>query len=347
MPISDGSSLESLANDAAKDQAAVDTDAVQDEQVVTEDQDTADPADGGATDDGGTDDGDGGGGEGTNQTAIMQWLSRESGVDLSKYRNDAEGLRGIAHLLRKVGERDEDAAWAKQIKPYKDQIEAWISAGQKQPGKQVDAGGDPEPEYNEAWETLVAQNAASPDIVQKYNQHVLWERRQLRKLSKNPEAILEDLLEKKLSERLKGIESQTAEITESLTQQQMNAAMAAWTQQHANDLYVNGDPKAGMTPTGKRASEIYNSDPFLQQLPELLTTHPTLAMTELAMRLARAEAPKPNKTKKIPKQALRTPAVATGDVDARSPDEVAADMILKDGASLAAAMAEWNRLNGT
>jgi len=337
MPIEDGGSLQEMAeieqSESGSDEQTLLPENETNDEVVNEtddtgDDETEDPGDGGDE----PEDGD----SPLAKRGLMQWFESNYGLDLSKYSDDASGLHGIANAMKLVGQRDEDAQWAAQLKPYKEQIEALVSGKKEESTEPV----SDEPEFNEAWELLIQKGNASPDIVEKYNKHVTWERNKLRELINDPEKALGSLLEKKLGGRVSEIEQKASQITSTLEQQKQAAAMDSWVGQHAADIYVDGDTRGELTVLGKRAAEIYN-DQFLQALPQMLSSNSELAMSELALRLAKAETPKPNKTRKVPAAAVRKPNLASGGGD-KTPVDSAVDKI-DAGASLADVLLELSK----
>lgn len=337
MPLEDGNSLEEMAKIAESESSLGGDDTAGGDDVTnTDDTDVTDvtnDSDGDDTDDDAGDDSSDDSSPLTKR-GLMQWFEQQYGLDMSKYASDADGLHGIANAMRLIGQRDEDAQWASKLKPYKDQIEALVS------GKKDTTPVDDEPEYNEGWELLIQKGSASPDIVEKYNKHVAWERDKLRQLIKSPESVLGDLLEKKLGGRVNDIEERAKQINDALAQRDRDAAINSWVGQHASDIYVDGAVGGDLTPLGKRAAAIYN-DQFIQGLAGQLSENPQLALSELALRLAKAEAPKPNKTKAPGKGAVRKPNIAAG-----GGDKTAADTAIEKidaGASLADVLYELSQ----
>lgn len=266
---------------------------------------------------------------------LMQWFEQTYGLDMSKYASDADALHGMANAMKLLGQRNEDAAWAAKIKPHKDKIEALLSGDDPTPAPSPRPGDD-EPEYDESWETLIQSGNASKEVIEKYNRHVAWERKKLRELLKHPETLVDTLLEQRLEERLKPIEQTTKQQAEAAAVREKQEKMQAWIAQHKNDLYVNGDPTGDLTPLGKKAAELYQSDPFIRQMADQIQDD--VALSEMALRLARGSVPKPNKTRKVPKPAMRTPNIAT--TPAEKGDVESAVEKIQGGSGLADVLAE-------
>lgn len=255
--------------------------------------------------------------EPANRAVIDYYLSQgESWA--AKYPDDTALLQAIPHLARKIGERDEDASWAKKFTPeQRAKIENLLT--QQQPAAPPTSD-DPEPPYQEGWEDIIRAGNPPKDIVDKLNTHRAWLGRQILKQVRNPSAAVEKIVEKIVADRLKTIEERTGELTQSIAERERQARVQSFVQQHTGDLY---NERGEFTPLGKEADRLLRTDPNLVALAEVNE----IAAYNNAVIMARAKVPAPKGTKPVPAAAIREPAISTGEAQTKTPEEIAMEKI--------------------
>jgi hypothetical protein len=262
------------------------------------------------------------GNSGADDRALMDYFEKNYGLDMSKYGTSKDLLHGMANAMQLVGQRNEDAQWAAKYKPYQEQLDN-ILAGKKE--EEPAKPGSDEPEWSDAWEVLAEKNQLPPDLAAKYNAHVKWERNKLKQIVNDPESVFGKMLDERLGNRVSEIEAQSKQMQETLRAKEQQAEIDAWNSRHAADLYIKG-LGSELSPLGKKAAELYQ-DNFVQKFVENYQQNPQLAMSELAVRLARADMPKPNGTLKTPQSAVRKPNLASGGKEPKSATEEAIEQI--------------------
>jgi hypothetical protein len=245
--------------------------------------------------------------------AVIDYYLSQGEQWAGRYADDTALLQAIPHLARKIGERDDDAAWAKRFTPeQRSRIEALLvqqPAAPAQPTQQ-----DPEPPYQEGWEDLVRSANPPRDIVEKLNTHRAWLTRQILRQARNPQETVEKVVQKLLDERLKGIEEKTGQLTQSVAERERASRIQAWQAQHAGELYTE---KGEFTAIGREADKLLKTDPDLMALAEVNE----IAAYNNAVKIAKATVPAPKGTKPVPKAAIREPAIASGEMQNKSPEE--------------------------
>jgi len=184
---------------------------------------------------------------------------------------------------------------------------------------------------------LIKAGQAPPEIIEKYNTRVTWERKRLQEILKDPGSLVNGQIEKLLKERLEPIERDTKARKEHDAVSARNFAMNSWIASNAGSIFVDGKVGGELTALGKKASEIYQKDPTLQRLAQQMPAGSEVELSDMALRLARTHTPAPKKTRKVSKQAVRKPNLATAPAD-KGVVTTALDAI-KSGKGLAAAMA--------
>ena len=217
---------------------------------------------------------------------FLAYLKAEHQLDLSeKFADETEAVKGLVEAYKLVGRRDDDARWAKQVRQAiagrERDFEAFLSGqGQAQePTRQQPAQGAPGemPDFNEY--RFLSQKIRSQEATPQ--ETALFQR-----VSEDYARRAYDLVRQF---DLKGIsQSVQQQVAVALQQYQQQQAMASWDAQNASAIYAEGKPDAGFTPLGARFVEIYG---------ELTSMPDGVEKANHAMRLAKAEMPKPKQTR--------------------------------------------------
>jgi len=239
--------------------------------------------------------------------SIIDWIRDELGEDLSgQFNDDRKLLESLLNARKLVGQRDEDAAYGKQLRQMLAGREAALQeflAGKQKPQEPPSAASE-QPLTYEQYMDLQAEAAeanASPEV-----------KTRLAKLQREfgrkvYEMAFHNSVQAQLEERVKELESR---LEQRLSQREVQDEIDSWDKQHAAVLYVNGNAENGFTPLGSRFESIYRTE--LADMPH------GAKRANLAMKLALAEQPKPNPTRKPPQKAKHQPAIATPPAKAKS-----------------------------
>ena len=222
----------------------------------------------------------------------------------TKYGGDpAKALAGLYEASRKVGERDDDAVLARNLKDRlgTDGLQSLLDATPK-----AKNGLDFTAEQLEAWQAQIDTGKAPQKVVDQYTEAQAAVTRAVVQLATKPEAFVRQLIEPHLTEMQKMRE----ELEQRVTSTQQVSQRDAWMQKNAKALYNNGDPAAGFSPTAVEAGKIHDSHPSLRNLPA-----GSVERMSLALELAQAKAPKAQPTKPVNPNAVRTPALGAGATD--------------------------------
>jgi hypothetical protein len=256
-------------------------------------------------------------------SSIIEWIRDELGEDLSgQFNDDRKLLESLLNARKLVGQRDEDAAYGKQLRQAlagKEAVLQEFLAGKQQP-QETPPPVNEQPITYEQYQLLQAQIAsgkATPAAREK------WERIQEEFGRKAFEMAFQNPVQAQLEQRIKVLESQ---LEQRLSQREMQDAVNSWEKQNASALFINGDQASGLTPLGAKADEIYRT--------KLAAMPPGVERAQLALELAQASQPKPNPTRKPPQKAKHQPAIASPPEKTKSQEE----LIEKDGLGLLAAV---------
>lgn len=199
----------------------------------------------------------------------------EKGFDVTKYADADAFLDGVVNLASKLGERDQLAAYGRQLiddplAVYKHLEEALVKSG-KMPAKAVAPVESVKPrtdrpEFNEQWieqlfnpDGSVKENADKA-IARKFAVWQDWSAKEQRRLLNDPrEALkpfLEDDINKTVAEKVaaeiaKFRQEQLAENQLTESQQREYAEARDLMSKDANWVFVDGDVRKGLTPMGK------------------------------------------------------------------------------------------------
>lgn len=203
------------------------------------------------------------------------------GVDVSKYTNDRQALKGLLNAVKLVGARDVDAQVGKALRGRLGDDEVTrIIRGEKLPEpKEPDKkASDAQVDFDESWlfqvqldpqsGDLIPAAGAPKDLPDKIKKYYAHREKVLNEFVKNPEAVLDRLLQGRFQHIEELVTSKTRQLSAS---QQQETSVKQWVAENATVLWVNGDPEAGTTQLGdeffsKAASlaEAGISDPIKQ-----------------------------------------------------------------------------------
>jgi hypothetical protein len=239
--------------------------------------------------------------------SLLEFVRDELGKDLSgKFKDDAEFLKWAVNAESLIGKRDEDAVYGKQIRQLLAGNEAAFQeflSGRQQAQATPQPAAE-QPVSYEQWQLMQAQVAsgkASPAVKERF------ERIQDEIARRLYESATVNPLQAAVEQRLQTLESQ---FEQRLSQREMQDQLSAWDRQNAATLYVNSDPNAGFTPVGKRFEELFQETQA--EIPGVLSR------AKYALRMAQAEQPKPNPTRKPPQKAKHQPAIAVPPATAKT-----------------------------
>lgn len=294
-----------LASQIAQDLENAQTDTQEPEAPPepAEPDDSGQPDDGGGTDDAGGEPGD---------PLIQHMLETypEKAAIIGKYRSGSEALRGLLDAASKVGERDEDAIFARRLKALyegrEDELHAILSGQHRQP---ADKPSDDEPlSYAEARrlqaEIKLEGERADPAKVHKLQEAQERNARFLFELAQNPAAALQPFLQPLLDP----IGQQWQAQQQQLAADQQGRLFADFGRQNASWIFQGGQqPPPGTqpkyTPLGM---QFIHTMLDMQQDPELGRLSPPRMLEIAKARLMAARQSTPARTKTQP-SALHTP----------------------------------------
>jgi RimJ/RimL family protein N-acetyltransferase len=201
--------------------------------------------------------------------------AKAKGFDVDKYQDADAFLDGVVNLVGKLGERDQLAAYGKQllddpVAVYKHLEEALVKSG-KMPAKAVapTEAAKPRsdrPEFDEKWieqlfnpDGSVKENA-DKTIARKFAVWQDWSAKEQRRLLNDPREMLKPVFEedfKKIAAdtvaaeiaKLRQEQEQLSQLTQA--QQQELAQARELMAKDAGWVFVEGDQRKGLTPMGK------------------------------------------------------------------------------------------------
>jgi hypothetical protein len=274
-------------------------------------------------------------------------VAQERGIkiDLSKYKTGEDAIAGLLQTAKKIGERDEDAEYGRNLRTAiggkESEILALLQGSPEPKPASKDASKNAPPEFDPAWKYQIVQNdkgewvsapGAAPEIPGKYRKYLEWRERQLDDLARDPTRYFDELLQQKSQDIEKRAREAAAQETATYRTQ---VAIESWASQRAAKLFANGkDYGDGFSPFGQEVDKIQN---------ELLAE----GMTNVLARLSRAEeiaaarmtaGSNGKPTKRVPPKAIRQPAIAPKGAE----KEKTPYQMLKEGKSLAEVVAIRN-----
>lgn len=270
--------------------------------------------------------------------SLRERLSREFGLDASKYASDDEALKGLANAARLVGARQEDAELGRQLKPYLAQFEQFLQAQQAQqaqPAAPQFSLLDP-PEWNEDWKQYLTADgkiaADAPVTVRpKIEQYVDWLKTFQREMYRNPRALLEAAAEA----RVAPLKQELQQLREGLAQQSDYDQANRFLVNNASWMFQDGNVESRqLSPAGTVFRDTYNA------ALEMIQRDPT----ELAKQYALSVAKQPRGTGAKPPAATKPPATAAR--TRATPKPASEDSLYLSGSELERAIIQAARAEG-
>lgn len=217
-----------------------------------------------------------------------------------KYKDDDAFLAAYDELIRHSGKRDEDALLGKKVRGRlaEDQLTALLSDGTLPQATPAAKQGQP---FNPAWvttdekgQTVVAPGAPK-DALERYQQ---MQQRMLA-MADDPESFFEKAMEPRLKELREANETLRKEIQ----QEKEDLEIAAWLDQNANLVYVDGDQEKGWSSQGEKILAWARDPDHAAETPRVLTR------LKYGAKFAAAENRRPPRPK-LPRSAKRQADVA-------------------------------------
>lgn len=256
-------------------------------------------------------------------------VSEATGMDFSTVAKDkAEFFRSVGSMRRKLSERDKLAKLGEGVLSHPDieKIRA-ILAGTAPPPQPAPPEPPPKtngvPEYNPAWETIVAGENPPPDIVAKHQLYQTWARDRagqilnsdiIARLASDPEGALAEIIDKKLAPLIE----QSKQTREQREQEAQESRVAAVMDPISGELFAGevGDWQ-NTTLFGSKVAELFNEGKD--------NAKDELVWFEKCVKDAKSQLPQPKPTKDPHPAAKRAPAVAAPQADSRTPVQAMED----------------------
>lgn len=257
--------------------------------------------------------------------AIAKLIDQTQGTSFAKkYTSDDDLFAGLASLYKRIGERDADAEFGRQLRQNESDFRAYLdSQGQQQP---IPKPNGDVPKWDPLWMQqittdrdtgeLVPAKGAPPDVVSRYQRYQAHFQERLRQLVDDPNGFLGEVLQQKIAEAEQRV-AKAASQQVTMTQEQQ--AIQSWIAEHGDKLIVDNNPELP-TALGKKFREIYEE---LDGIPE------GRRRLDIALRYAKAQMPRPNPTKSPAARAGRQPAVSPSLKTGKTPEE-----LIREGMSL-------------
>lgn len=182
----------------------------------------------------------------------------EHGMDVSKFKDPDEFFRSYTELNRRIGQRDEDAKFGRDMRTYLAQQQLLAAQAQPQPQQPVEEKLWDAPEFDSRWLLQVTEDehgniiprpGQPPEVAQKVASYYAWARNKQQAILTNPQEEFAPLI------RAEAKKVAREALEEYQTQQRHYAAQQqslGIVERHSGWMFHNGQVAAGnMTPAGE------------------------------------------------------------------------------------------------
>jgi hypothetical protein len=278
------------------------------------------------------------GGEEDHQALVKQFDEIWGHKASDKFKSDYDFLASVDQLMRRIGERDEDALVGRKYRDKQAEIDAFLTGNVQQPAPEKPKAEAP-PDFDPTWQYQIHRDengdlkpapGAPSDIVEKYQAYTKFKESRINELVQDPEAFISKYLDKKAEE----LEKRQVELTQGqLAAEREQTAVNTWLDTHKNLLYVGGDPQKGESSEAAKILEIYDD-------LEAKGMSNALDRLEYARQIVESGLPPKNKTLEATKTSIRQPAVSPPPVDEKTPEQM-----IEEGVPLSEVLEhEWKQM---
>jgi len=248
--------------------------------------------------------------------SFLDFVRERYGADLaSKYPDDLTAVEGLVNAHRKLSERDEDAAYGREMRQYEQDFQqylAWRQQQQAQAQPPSQPGTQEKPEFDPNWRYMVTRDeqgnlvpvpGAPADVVQKLQRAQEYIQTRIQDLIFNQEPVPPEHVIAQAQQAAQQVAMST--IQQQIAEQQAHSEMQQFATENREWLFVDGDPNKGPTAALRQLEGVWP-----QFAPGIQNGQYTPRQAiELAMNVVRGMQPAPQTVEPKP-QAKHKPGVA-------------------------------------
>jgi len=231
----------------------------------------------------------------------------------SKYKNDQEAILGWHNAVQRLSQRDEDAAYGRQLKEYESEFRSFLESRQRPaqapPAEQLQQTNLPTIRDYERWKNEIAQKGeqASPETIRRFTEANEKIQEAMLNLAFRPHEVLKPVVKPEVEQ----LAQQAQQYTQQLAQQQQQMAWQNWIGENRSWIFEGGEYGKPLTPYAQRfMGHLQNA--AQRQMPidaGFQYAHAMAGMEQLQQQQQAQQAVAP-KVEAPKKHATRQPAIA-------------------------------------